>query len=169
MADANPEPSPHRGEAVLVSACLLGRECRYDGRTNTDAPLLEELRRRGATPVPYCPEEAGGLSTPRPAAWIEGEDAGAVLDGRTRIVTESGADVTAAFVAGARGALDACRESGASRAYLKERSPSCGVKCTHVGGVAVPGRGVTAELLARHGIDVEGVEGRRPPESDEGP
>ena len=76
-------------------------------------------------------------------------------------MTEAGADLTAVFLRGARGALDACRAQGIRRAYLKERSPSCGVGHTHVGNTLVEGPGVTSELLARHGVEVEGVEGRR--------
>ena len=151
------EPRPR----VLVSACLLGRSCRYDGRHNLDGGLERELAAQGLEAVPFCPEEAGGLGTPRPPAWIEREGAAAVLDGRARVLTGDGTDVTAAFVAGAHGALEACRREGLARAYLKERSPSCGTCHTHVAGRLVEGRGVTAELLARHGIEVRGVEGRR--------
>lgn len=147
---------------VLVSACLLGRTCRYDGEHNADATLLDELAARGERAVPYCPEENGGLGTPRPAAWIESQDAEAVLDGADRVVTHEGRDVTAEFLEGARGALAACLETGAERAYLKERSPSCGACSTHVAGELVDGPGVTTALLRREGIEVEGMEGRRP-------
>ncbi len=152
--------APER-ERVLVSACLLGRSCRYDGGTNPDAPLRRLLEAHELEAVPFCPEEEGGLGTPRPPAWIEREGAAAVLEGRSRVLTEDGADVTDAFRAGAEAALAACRATGAKRAFLKERSPSCGVCATHVAGLCVPGRGITAELLARAGIAVEGVEGRR--------
>jgi uncharacterized protein YbbK (DUF523 family) len=148
-------------EPVLVSACLVGRQCRYDGSHNADDGLLAELEAAGRVPVPFCPEEAGGLSTPRPAAWFEGGDAGAALDGTARLVTGKDEDVTAAFLKGAREALRTCKEVGARRAYLKEGSPSCGVERTHVSGKAVPGRGLTAELLARAGVTVEGVRGGR--------
>ena len=148
-------------QPVLVSACLLGRACRYDGRHNQDGELERRLAAEGLEPVPFCPEEAGGLSTPRPPAWIAEQDAEAVLDGQARLVTDSGADVTAEFLAGARGTLERCRETGAERAFLKERSPSCGVAHTHVAGELVEGPGVTAALLAREGLQVEGVEGRR--------
>ncbi len=149
-------------ERVLVSACLVGRECRYDARANTDGELARELERRGFEAVPFCPEEHGGLGTPRPPAWIEREGAAAVLDGRDRVVTESGRDVTAGFVAGARGALAHCQAHGLRRAFLKERSPSCGACQTHVAGVLTDGPGVTTELLRRHGIEVTPIEGRRP-------
>jgi uncharacterized protein YbbK (DUF523 family) len=149
------------GRPVLVSACLLGRECRYDGRHNADAALVRELGERGFTPVPFCPEEAGELGTPRPPAWIERESAAAVLDGHDRVVTDSGADVTAQFLAGAAAALAACRAHGITRAFLKERSPSCGACQTHVAGALADGPGVTTELLRRNGVEVEPVEGRR--------
>jgi len=150
------EPQP-----VLVSACLLGRRCRYDGGENGDRVLERELAARGQRAVPFCPEEHGGLGTPRPAAWIAERDAAAVVDGAACMVDEHGRDVTAAFLAGARGALDVCREEGIETAYLKERSPSCGVEHTHVANVLTRGPGVTSEVLRRAGIEVRAVEGRR--------
>jgi uncharacterized protein YbbK (DUF523 family) len=146
---------------VLVSACLLGRECRYDGSANRDLALERELAERGLRAVPFCPEEHGGLGTPRPPAWIESRSAAHVLDGKYRVVTDAGTDVTAQFVEGARGALDACRLHGIRLAFLKERSPSCGSCRTHVAHRLADGPGVTAELLRRSGIEVRGVEGRR--------
>lgn len=148
-------------QPVLVSACLLGRECRYDGAHNADSRLTRALEERGERAVPFCPEEHGGLGTPRPPAWIESKDAEAVLAGEARVVTHEGLDVTANFIEGARGALAACTESGAKRAYLKERSPSCGACSTHVAGALTEGPGVTTALLQSAGIEVEGVEGRR--------
>ncbi len=153
MSAEDPKP-------VLVSACLMGRHCRYDGRTNTDNPLLARLEAEGLQAVPFCPEEEGGLDTPRPPAWIETEGAEAVLEGRARVLTDAGADVTEAFVRGAQLALARCRELGIRKAYLKERSPSCGCLQTHVGSTAVAGPGVTAALLRRAGIETEGAEGR---------
>ncbi len=141
---------------VLVSACLLGETCRYDGRDNLDSDLLVQLKERAEEAVPFCPEEAGGLPTPRPPAWIEGKSAEAVLEGEDRIVTGEGADVTAAFRRGAELALELCRERGIEKAYLKERSPSCGVRCTHVDAVPVEGMGLTSALLGSKGVEVEG-------------
>jgi uncharacterized protein YbbK (DUF523 family) len=146
---------------VLVSACLLGCACRYDGRHNRDAALERDLASRGLRAVPFCPEEHGGLGTPRPAAWIESTGAGAVLDGRERVLTDASVDVTEQFLRGANGALETCKLHGIRLALLKERSPSCGVRNTHAGGKLVEGPGITAELLRRNGIAVEGVEGRR--------
>lgn len=150
-----------RPEKVLVSACLLGCECRYDARHNRDRVLERELAAGGLEAVPFCPEEHGGLSTPRPPAWIERTGAAAVLGGSERVLTDSGIDVTDAFVAGARGALETCKVHAIRRVFLKERSPSCGVQQTHSNGKLVDGPGVTAELLRRNGIAVTGVEGRR--------
>ena len=153
------DPAPR--ERVLVSACLLGQHCRHDARTCSDGPLARELAAQGLEPVPFCPEEHGGLGTPRPPASIEATTAADVLDGRARVVTDAGADVTPQFVKGAEGALATCKAHGIVRAFLKERSPSCGTCRTHVDGKLVEGPGVTAELLRRHGIATTPVEGRR--------
>jgi uncharacterized protein YbbK (DUF523 family) len=156
-------------EPVLVSACLVGRRCRYDGVHNRDLVLEESLAAEGLEAVPFCPEEAGGLGTPRPPAWIGAEGAAAVLDGRARMVRDDGVDVTQGFLRGAREALDVCRRRGITRAFLKERSPSCGCAATHVAGELRAGPGVTTELLTRHGVVCTGVEGRRIGEAQVGP
>jgi uncharacterized protein YbbK (DUF523 family) len=159
MTHSAPQDDSPR-EPVLVSACLLGRRCRYDGVDNDDAQLQRELEAQGLEAVPFCPEEAGGLATPRPPAWLTAA-ADQVLDGEGAIVTDAGRDVTSEFRAGAEGALELCRTTGARRAFLKERSPSCGCAFTHVAGELVEGPGLTAALLRRNGIECEGVEGRR--------
>jgi uncharacterized protein YbbK (DUF523 family) len=151
-----------RREPVLVSACLVGRRCRYDGVHQRDLVLEDELAARGLEPVPFCPEEAGGLGTPRPPAWIGAAGAEAVLDGAAGVEAEGGRDVTLGFLRGAREALALCARHGIARAFLKERSPSCGCATTHVAGVVREGPGVTTALLRRHGVVCEGVEGRRP-------
>ncbi len=145
---------------VLVSACLLGRRCRYDGRHSEDEALSRELSAKGERAVAFCPEEEGGLGTPRPRAWIR-RSAAAVLDGTGRVVTEEGHDVTKGFLHGAQRALEVCREQGINRAYLKERSPSCGVRNTHVDGELVQGPGLTAEVLRREGVETLGVQPAR--------
>jgi uncharacterized protein YbbK (DUF523 family) len=141
---------------VLVSACLLGCRCRYDGSDNECVELRRTLEQRDEEAVSFCPEEEGGLATPRPPAWIKGS-AAKVLDGGGSVVTEAGVEVTEEFARGARGALAHCEERSISRAYLKERSPSCGVANTHVDGELVDGPGVTAEALQRHGVETFGV------------
>ena len=142
---------------LLVSACLLGEAVRYDGRAKTlDDAILAGLRAAGRV-VPFCPECAGGLGVPRPAAEIRGGDGADVLDGRARVETGTGTDVTAAFVAGAEKALAACLEHGVRVAVLTESSPSCGSRQIYDGSFArraVAGAGVTAALLRRHGIEV---------------
>jgi len=146
-------------ELNLVSACLLGVACRYDGQS-CPAPELTDLATRGEV-VAICPEVAGGLPTPRLPAEIEGASAGldgyAVLDGRTRVVRNDGLDVTAEFMQGAEAALALARQLGVRRAILKSDSPSCGAGRIHEGkfsGKLVPGDGVTTALLRRNGIEV---------------
>lgn len=147
-------PSP-RPATVVVSACLLGVCCRHDGRSKPDAALRD--RAPGATLVPICPEELGGLGTPRAEADLRGGDGDAVLDGHARVVDATGRDVTAAFVEGARRAAAIARAVGATQAWLTERSPSCGTRGTYVDGRLVAGGGVASAALARAGLDVVGI------------
>ena len=142
---------------ILISACLVGREVRYDGEASVPpGDRIGEWHRRGLL-VAVCPEVAGGLSVPRPAAEIVGGDGGDVLDGRARLETEAGDDVTDAFVAGARHALEVAEAHEVRLAILKSKSPSCGSSQIYDGsfsGTRRPGRGVTAALLRREGIEV---------------
>lgn len=142
---------------VLVSACLLGREVRYDGTDNeVGADRLAAWQAEDRI-VPFCPEVAGGLGTPRPPAEIVGGTGADVLEDDARVVTEGGQNVTDAYLAGARGALEAARAADAELAVLKEGSPSCGSEYVYDGsfsGTRRDGRGVTAALLERHGIPV---------------
>lgn len=137
---------------VLVSACLLGRACRFDGKDKLVRELQDALRAEKAEAVPFCPEEAGGLGTPRPKAVIVGGDGEDVLDGNARVLNDRGEDVTPAFLDGARQAVDAARQHGCAVAYLKERSPSCGCAQVHTEKGVVRGCGVTTALLRRGGI-----------------
>lgn len=143
--------------ALLVSACLFGEPVRYNG---TARPVgddrLAALAARYRL-VPLCPECLGGLPTPRPPAEIAGGTGAAVLDGNARVITDRGEDVSAAFVDGAAAVLAAAGAAGARVALLKARSPSCGSGRIHDGSFTstlVPGDGVTAALLCRHGIRV---------------
>ncbi|WP_304454331.1 DUF523 domain-containing protein [Nocardiopsis sp. YSL2] len=143
---------------VLVSACLMGRRVRYDGRAKTvEDGALDRWRAEGRLVV-HCPEIAGGLPVPRPPAEIEpGADADMVLDGRARILTPEGADVSDHFVSGARSALATAQTHGVAVAILKESSPSCGSHEVYdgtFGGRKVPGAGVTARLLTERGVAV---------------
>ncbi|RCV54701.1 DUF523 domain-containing protein [Marinitenerispora sediminis] len=145
-------------ERILVSACLMGQRVRYDGGAKTSAHPAFERWRRERRLVSFCPEVSGGLPVPRPPAEIEtGATSRDVLAGAARIVTDAGADATDHFLAGARGALAAARRHGIRVAILKEGSPSCGVHRVGDGtfsGAKRPGDGVTARLLADHGIRV---------------
>ena len=132
---------------MLVSACLLGCVCRYDGQSKPH-PLAQELARRGLA-VPVCPEQLGGLSTPRNPSERRGD----------RVVMNDGRDVTAEYRRGAEEALRLARLYGCTAAVLKERSPSCGKGQIYDGtftGTLTAGDGVTAELLTAGGIKVYG-------------
>jgi uncharacterized protein YbbK (DUF523 family) len=141
--------------SILVSACLAGRRCRFDGSSNQD-DLVTRLVAEGRA-VLVCPEVDGGLGTPRPSAEIVGGDGGDVLAGRALVVTRDGTDVTDAYIAGAKAALKAAQASGARTAVLKARSPSCGSGMIYDGSFTREtraGDGVTAALLAANGIKV---------------
>ncbi|MBQ8642170.1 MAG: diaminopimelate epimerase [Clostridia bacterium] len=132
---------------ILISACLLGLPCRYDGKAKS-CPAAEELRKRH-TLIPFCPECCGGLPTPREPSEIIGD----------RVISRSGRDVTAEYRRGAEEALALCRMLGCSCAVLKEKSPSCGHGQIYDGtftGTLTAGDGITAALLAENGIPVYG-------------
>ena len=132
---------------ILISGCLLGLCCRYDGASKPHT-MAEELSKKHEL-VPVCPEQLGGLATPRPPAERQGG----------RIIAKNGADVTQQYCRGAEETLKLCRLLGCEAAVLKERSPSCGCGEIYDGtftGTLVAGNGVTAELLLEHGIPVYG-------------
>lgn len=104
-----------------------------------------------------CPEDEGGLGTPRPPAEIVGGDGHDVIAGRARVVTRGGRDVTEEYLRGARLALERARTTGCKTAVLKARSPSCGKGCIYDGTFSrttIAGDGVTTALLQANGIDV---------------
>ena len=134
---------------MIVSACLAGFPCRYDGKSRPCAEVVELVRTGKAIPV--CPEQLGGLPTPRPPCEI---CAG-------RVVDRTGTDRTEAFRKGAQTVLDLAKTYGAEKALLQNRSPSCGSGWIYDGsfsGKLVQGDGVTARLLAENGIQVTGIE-----------
>jgi uncharacterized protein YbbK (DUF523 family) len=139
----------------VVSACLLGRRCRWDGGHKDDPAVRAAVAGRDVVLV--CPEELGGLGTPRPPAELRGGDGADVLAGRARVVTVTdGDDRTAAFVAGAHAALRQALASGAREAILKEGSPSCGSRSIHRDGSLVAGQGLLAVLLKSNDLAVIG-------------
>lgn len=137
---------------VIVSACLLGMDCRYDGKSKPDRELIARLLKEGVVPV--CPEQLGGLCTPRPPAEIVGGDGEAVLGGTARVINREGADVTGNYVRGAEQVLALAGRLGIKTAYLKSNSPSCGFGRIRRQGRLVGGKGVCAALLSQHGIEV---------------
>ncbi|MEE4165816.1 MAG: DUF523 domain-containing protein [Desulfocapsaceae bacterium] len=130
-------------ETILVSSCLVGLCTRYDAQANTSTGCLERIG--AATWIPVCPEQLGGLPTPRPPADISGGTGHDVLRGTANVLCRDGSEVTAAFIKGAHQVLEIARKQKISRVLLKARSPSCGV--TRLG--------VTAALLLEQGFKLE--------------
>jgi uncharacterized protein YbbK (DUF523 family) len=140
---------------ILVSACLAGLPCRYDGKAKGHPLVSGLLREKKALPV--CPEQLGGLPTPRVPAEIFGGTGEDVLAGLARVITRDGRDVTAEYVRGAEAAADFALSAGITLAILQDRSPACGTTQIHDGsfsGALRPGLGVLAAALNRAGIDV---------------
>lgn len=132
---------------ILISACLLGLSCRYDGKAKA-ADGIEALQKQH-TLIPFCPECMGGLPTPRPPAELVGD----------RIINKEGVDVTAGYQKGATEALRLCRLLHCDCAILKEKSPSCGHGQIYDGTFSctlTTGDGITAALLLANDIPVYG-------------
>lgn len=132
---------------ILVSACLAGYRCRYDGKIVPDAEIVALLKAGKAIPV--CPEMMGGLPCPRIPSERTADD--------SRVITKDGGDVTEAFRTGAEETLRMARLYGCTQAILKAKSPSCGVGQIYDGtfsGTLRTGFGVTAQLLRENGIAV---------------
>jgi len=142
---------------ILISACLLGENVRYDGgNSQINSNILNQWQQEGRL-ISTCPEMAGGLPVPRVAAEIEGGNADTILQGKSGIWRKDGVDVTDAYLNGAEITLALCMKHNIRIAILKEGSPSCGVACVNDGSFSsrkVDGQGVTARLLTRHGISV---------------
>jgi uncharacterized protein YbbK (DUF523 family) len=134
---------PSSFPTCLVSACLVGLCTRYDGKTLENPACIGKLQKTFWIPV--CPEQLGGLPTPREAADICGGDGADVLAGTARVLTKSGADLTNNFIRGAEQVLYLARTQNVHAVYLKARSPSC----------AVSGKiGVTAAILRAAGFQL---------------
>lgn len=140
---------------IIVSSCLLDIHSKYDGHSNANE-LLMQYSHLGQY-LPLCPEQLGGLTTPRPPVEIIGGSGEDVLFNGMRARDEQGRDVTAEFVKGAAEVLKIARAFPVAAAILKERSPSCGSSLIYDGTfqhITKPGQGVTAALLRSHGIPV---------------
>ena len=136
-------------EKVLLSACLLGLDCKYNGGANTLSDRVIDALMARYDLVPVCPESYGGLAAPRLPSERVGE----------QVLAKDGGDVTAQYQKGARAALRLARVFDCKMAILKERSPSCGHGVIYDGtftGTLVPGDGVAAELLKANGVAVYG-------------
>jgi len=130
-------------EICLVSSCLAGLCTRYDGQSKPSLACMDQMR--GKHWIPVCPEQLGGLATPRTAADLVGGDGDDVLAGTAKVINRDGLDVTNHFIRGARQCLVIAMEQNITTACLKGGSPSCGLR---------PLKGVTAALLLQHGISV---------------
>jgi uncharacterized protein YbbK (DUF523 family) len=133
------------GQRIMVSACLMGCSCRYDGKLKRNWEVVRAIG--GNQKVFICPEQLGGLPTPRPRAERVGD----------KVLTENGEDVTEQFESGAQKALVIAQGLHCGVAILKSNSPSCGCGQIYDGsftGVAKEGDGVCAELFKKHGITV---------------
>lgn len=132
---------------LLISACLLGIACRYDGKSK-EYPEIKELYDKCEL-IPFCPECYGGLSTPRSPCEIKND----------RVISQNGAECTQQYVKGAHEALALCKKLDIKCALLKEKSPSCGKGLIYDGTFSktlVTGDGVTAKLLSENSIRVFG-------------
>lgn len=144
---------------IVVSACLLGKNCKYSGGNNKSEKVINFLE--GKEYITVCPEQLGGLSTPRdPSEIIVGKnllDGHDVLDKKTKVLSNKGVDVTENFIKGAEEALKIAKEYNATKAILKEGSPSCGGILIYDGtfsGNKVNGMGVTAAIFNRENIEI---------------
>jgi len=139
----------------IVSACLVGVNCRYDGKNSFNSKIFEMFRKGDI--IPLCPEQLGGLPTPREVQEIVGGTGEDVLRGKANVITASGRDVTKNFLRGAEETLRIAKSLGVKEAVLKSCSPSCGCGKIYDGtfsGKLKDGNGVTAALLKEHGIRI---------------
>lgn len=139
----------------LISACLCGINCKYNG-DNNNHPYYLDLLQQGEL-LPICPEQLGGLPTPRASCEIIGGSGEDVLQGIAKVVNKDGEDLSAPFIKGAREILQLAKQAGISEAIMQSRSPSCGCGRIYDGtfaGKLIAGDGVTSALLKMNGIKV---------------
>ncbi len=140
----------------LISACLLGMKCAWDGEDKYENDRAMELAKREVL-IPVCPEQLGGLKTPRSQQEVQGGTGDDVLDGRCRVLTEKGEDVTEEFVRGAAETLKIAQQFKIKEFIAKSKSPSCGCGQIYDGSFSeklINGDGVTTAFLKRNGIKV---------------
>ncbi len=134
---------------IIVSACLVGINCKYSGGNNFNQKVFNLIKEGKAIPV--CPEQLGGLKTPRNPAEIK------IIDGKRHVINNQGEDVTENFERGAIEVLNLAQNLNIKTAILQPRSPSCGVNKIYSGnfdGKLIDGNGILVELLIQNGIKV---------------
>ena len=140
---------------LAVSACLCGINTRYDGGNSLNGRILKLLE--SGIVVPFCPEQLGGLGTPRLPCEIYGGDGSDVIDGSAIIINQKKQNLTDKFLKGAHESIKVCKMCNIKTAVLKSRSPSCGFGEIYDGsftGSKISGNGVTAEIFRRNDIKV---------------
>jgi uncharacterized protein YbbK (DUF523 family) len=136
----------------LVSACLTGISCRYDGTSRNKKEVAKLVKDKKAFPV--CPEVLAKRGIPRKKTEIEKGEGRDVLLGKSKVLEEDGTDVTPQFVKGAKETLKIAKKFKIKKAIMKQKSPSCGCGLIYIKGQLVKGNGVTTALLKNEGIEV---------------
>lgn len=134
---------------ILISACLAGINCKYNGENNGNEKIMELIKNEKTILV--CPEQLGGLKTPRIPAEIK------IINGEKRVITKDGIDVTLEYTRGANEVLELAKRFNITKAILKSKSPSCGCGQIYDGNFSnnlIIGNGITADLLIKNGIEV---------------
>ncbi|XOB40908.1 MAG: DUF523 domain-containing protein [Candidatus Nealsonbacteria bacterium] len=140
----------------LCSACLIGIKCAWDGKDRYKSEKVIEVSKNESI-IPVCPEQLGGLATPRVPQEIQGCSGKKVLDGECKVMNKEGKDVTEQFIHGAYETLKIAKMFNVKEFIAKQKSPSCGCGKTYDGtffGRLIKGDGVTTALLKRNGIKV---------------
>ena len=135
-------------EKILVSACLLGINCKYSGGNNFNQKIFDMVKEGKA--IPICPEQLGGLETPRNPAEIR------IIDGIQHVIDNKGNDLTKQFEKGAKEVIEFAKQLGVKSFILQPRSPSCGIGKIYSGnfdGKLVTGNGILVELCKNNGIE----------------
>lgn len=136
----------------LISACLAGVNCRWDGTNSRNQKIVKLVGKGKALLV--CPEELGGLSTPREKAYFFEGDGKDVIAGKGKIITLDGKDITSQMIEGAKKTLKLAKKHNIKYAIMKKNSPSCGCGKIYIKGKLVKGDGVTTALLKKEGIKI---------------
>ena len=139
---------------ILVSCCLLGLKTRYDGTDNFCQAVVNYIETNQLTPIPVCPEQLAGLSTPRPKCWFSHGDGAAALAGNGEVVDENGRNLTEVFLHGAEECLKIAKLTHCKMAILQQRSPSCGSHKIYLNEELVEGVGITTAILKKNGLNV---------------